>query len=236
MSMKGFSSAYEDKGRAIDAVPRPGTEAYLRYVERRKREKDETEAAVEPVDNSPVGNLQPGMVRGTGMEGIPVEASGMVRGTGMVEGTGMNRGTGINSIPVQEQDGGLKLIKNYMRFDMDVFSILPELTEAEARIYLDFIRRTYGQLPPRNICSATRRMIGDTAGVASPNAQVKAIQGLERRQLVKRLITSRGKNELSMFRVYLPCELPGTRSTTAIRYESRNGSSDDTASEPVCLE
>jgi len=109
-----------------------------------------------------------------------------------------------------------------MRFDLDIFDVMASLTDGELRIYLAFIRWTYGQAPPKNTCTASFRQLGEASGVTSPNSHVKILHSLEEKGLIKRLSRASGKGQASSFRVFLPRELPDNTSKTSIRYSKYN--------------
>jgi hypothetical protein len=182
-----------------------------------------------PAQSRPA-ELSSGILAATDTPPIPRQSPGSLQGTAPA------RLPHPPSIPVQTEHEEVEITDNYMRFDLDIFDLLRILSEGELRIYLDFVRRSYGQSPPRNTCSVTRRKIGATAGVASPNAQVTVIQRLEQKGLIKRLSTATGKNQASKFRVFLPSEIPGHTSKTIIRYSPSNPSSQHTTSPVVSSE
>jgi hypothetical protein len=124
---------------------------------------------------------------------------------------------------VDDHAGGVLIERNYMRFDMDIFPVLAEMAGAEAKVYLDFIRRTYGQVSPRNICSCTHPMIIESTGITSRETLARVINSLEKKGFVKRLFMARTMKERSMYRVFLPGELPGRQSRTVIRFKTGEG-------------
>jgi hypothetical protein len=109
-----------------------------------------------------------------------------------------------------------------MRFDLDIFDLMTSLTDGEMRIYLAFIRWTYGQTPPTNTCTASFRQLGEASGVTSPNSHVKILHTLEEKGLIKRLSRASGKGQASSFRIFLPRELSDNTSKTSIRYSKYN--------------
>jgi len=241
MKVKGFDALYEDpKDNSGRLTPLPGTDAYLAFVaEKKRRDKEtslrESETSLHFTSEQVFGGTVPPRLpnqttdtpKGTAPPTIPVQTSGILEGTvphripvpptipvqtsGILEGTVPHRIPVPPTIPVEDGDE-VQITQNFMRFDLDIFELLPTLSEGEIRIYLDFIRRSYGQSPPLNTCLITRRKLGDTAGVTSPNAQVTIIQRLEQKGLIKRISTAQGKNQSSKFRVFLPCEIFGNTS------------------------
>ena len=219
MKVKGFDALYEDpQDNSGRLTPLPGTDAYLAFVaEKKRRDKEtslrESETSLHFTSGQVFGGTVPPRLpnqttdtpKGTAPPTIPVQTSGIL------EGTVPHRIPVPPTIPVEDGDE-VQITQNFMRFDLDIFELLPTLSEGEIRIYLDFIRRSYGQSPPLNTCLITRRKLGDTAGVTSPNAQVTIIQRLEQKGLIKRISTAQGKNQSSKFRVFLPCEIFGNTS------------------------
>ena len=235
MTVKGFDALYEQPQDKGGATPLPGTDAYLAFVaEKKRREKEKGLREAETSPHSDSEQNPGGILTGTVPPRIPAQRSGILdasvpsripgQSTGILPGTVPATIPDTSTIPVEEEQE-VHITQNFMRFDLDIFYILPTLSDGELRIYLDFVRRSYGQSPPRNTCFVTRRRIGNTAGVASPNAQVTIIQRLEQKGLIKRISTAQGKNQASQFRVFLPCEIPGNTSKTTIRYSSSNTSS-----------
>lgn len=125
-------------------------------------------------------------------------------------------GPSNNEAPLNIEAGGVKITNNYMRFDKDIFDVIKIMSESETRIYLDLILLTYGQLPAKNICSTTNNEIATRTGIKSSSSFSTAFKGLERRGYIKRLLESHQRNQKSLYRVYLPCELPGFKSTTIV--------------------
>jgi hypothetical protein len=118
--------------------------------------------------------------------------------------------------PSNSEAGGIKITSNYMRFDLDIFEAIKTMSESETRIYLDLLLRSYGQLPAKNICSTTNPEIALRTGIGSSSSFSKAIRALETKGYIKRLFESHKKNMKSIFRIYLPVELPASKSKTRI--------------------
>ena len=117
--------------------------------------------------------------------------------------------------------GGVKITNNYMRFDMDIFGALRTMSGNEVRIYLEFIVKTYGQIPPKNICSTTNPELAIRTGVSSSSSFAAAIKSLEQRGFIKRIFEAHKKKQKSIYRVFLPCEIQGSRSRTKIESTER---------------
>jgi hypothetical protein len=197
-ALKGFgdSGDNEESKPSPATLPRPGTMAYLRYIEEKKGKKKEEgrNECTTPETGSPPRTGPTPIIE------APPETEA-----------------------VQYEDVEVHIDKNFMRFDRDVFGVLSQMTGAEAKIYLDFIRRAYGQRPPRNACSATNSMIARDTGISSPTTLAKTLQDLEEKGFIKRLFTARKSKEMSFFRVFLPCELPNSMSKTVISFKNRPG-------------
>jgi hypothetical protein len=111
----------------------------------------------------------------------------------------------------------IRITNNFCFFDRDLFELCRELKEAELRIYLELFNKTYAVKNfPTNICSCTNSELTIATGITSSSAFSRAFKLLESKGLIKRLIISRTSNEKSLFRVYLPCELPGSNSKTKV--------------------
>ena len=234
---KGFEAAYEERGTI-----RPGSMAHLMQVDREKkrrereereaREREEKEAEksrAEPVDKSllipetPVQKMdQLRSKSGPGPENEPGPKSGPVTKKGppkKVVETGPENEPGPKSGPEDLTAGEVLLEKNYMRFDMDIFSLMPELTGAEYKVYVDLVRRSYGQISPRNICSCTYTMIMKATGITSRTTMAKSVEALIKKGLVRHLFVARRVSEMTIYRVFLPGETPGKRSRTVVTFK-----------------
>jgi len=115
------------------------------------------------------------------------------------------------NIVLNKQDMGqaISIKNNYMKFDKDLFPVLMTLSEIEMKVYLELLRRSYGQIPAMQTCEATNAGIAYFTHVSVGSAMSRAIAGLERRGLIERRFCARTRKERSLFRVFLPSELPG---------------------------
>lgn len=213
--LRGFDTVFEVQDEQLPPGVRPGTMSHLRYVEKQKREemekaktvhlKDPSYAEQKPVDNSLLITLEPAL-KSKAPTKAPLET----------------KPPSISEAPLESEgglDGEVLVELNYMRFDMDIFSILPDLSGAEAKIYLNLICRSYGQQPARNICSCTNPIIAKSTGITSSATLAKAMLSLETKGFIKRLFTARKMNERSLYRIYLPGERPGETSRTVITFK-----------------
>jgi len=211
MTLKGFGSALDNEEKA---QPLPGTMAHLMWVEKKKK------LEVEPVDNCLLIDEQ---TTSRKEAGALREAHALKKAASLKEGvqtTSLKEAHALREVhPQREIDGGLvKIIQNYCFFDKDLFSLFHELKEAELRLYLDLYMRSYARKHPKNICSCTNSELSDTTGITSSSAFSRAFKGLESRGLIKRLIISRSLSEKSLFRIFLPCEIRGSKSYTEVKY------------------
>ncbi len=111
----------------------------------------------------------------------------------------------------------IRITNNFCFFDRDIFELCRELKEAELRIYLELFNKTYAvKKYPTNICSCTNSELTIATGITSSSAFSRAFKLLESKGLIRRLVISRTSNEKSLFRIYLPCELPGSNSKTRV--------------------
>ena len=119
--------------------------------------------------------------------------------------------------PVRVADGYVRITFNFMFMDRDVLKVIKDMTEAEARIYLYLISKSYGQQKPKNICSTTNSEMAPHIGITHSTAFARGLASLERKGFIGRRYIARKRGEKSQFRVYLPCEIPGFKSTTIIQ-------------------
>jgi hypothetical protein len=201
-ALKGFGESGDNKeSNPSSVIPRPGTMAHLRYIEDQKKKGKLKESArsLEELTTSkseaPSKTKAPSLTEGALVFEPPSQIEGL-----------------------QEDIGLVSIERNYMRFDLDIFGVLAEMSGAEAKIYLDFIRRSYGQESPQNTCSCTNPMIAKDTGISSPATLAKTLDGLEKKGFIKRLFTARKTHEQSVYRIFLPCELSDRKSLTVISF------------------
>jgi len=213
MTVKGFESAFDDEEKVR---PLPGTMAHLKWVEdKKKREKAVDKSLL--IDGQTTSLKEAPILKEAPAPKEAASLKEVVQTTSSKERASLKEG--------HIRDGLVNIMANFCFFDRDVFALLRSLKEAEMRIYLDLYTRSYGKWSyakrktiPRNICSCTNSQLSETTGITSSSAFSRAFKGLESKGLIKRLITSRSINEKSLFRVYLPCEIPGADSETIIKY------------------
>jgi hypothetical protein len=122
-------------------------------------------------------------------------------------------------IPTDTPDGCRVVVeKNYMRFDKDIFAAMSLLLPSERLLYLEFIRRSYGWIPAKNVCTATNSELSAMSGIKSSATFAKAIRKLTSEGLIKRIFTAHEVNSKSIYRVYLPCETYHKESKTTLTY------------------
>lgn len=134
----------------------------------------------------------------------------------VVRSASKSKAPSIFESPSNIEAGGVKITSNYMRFDLDIFESIKTMSESETRIYLDLLLKTYGQLPAKNMCFTTNPEIALRTGIGSSSSFATAMKSLERKGFIERIFESHQKNKKSIYRVYLPCELPGAKSKTKV--------------------
>jgi hypothetical protein len=214
MTLKGFESGLDEEEKVR---PLPGTNAHLEWVRKKKAlEEDavnktllitqDTVLVTKPSpENQPVPDILPRPVTRTvrTTRPVPVNRPGPIT----------RRGVSVKN----EDIGYVSVESNYMRLDLDVFRVIRDMTYGEKSIYLDLIRRAYGAYPrAKNACSCTYTEIIETTGVTSRDSISNAINSLESKGYILRLLTAYKKGDKSMYRVYLPCEIIGKDSRTKI--------------------
>ncbi len=197
--MKGFEADYSgDKEQ--EPVPRPGTIAYLRYIEKEKERKaqsaDKTEEPTKPglaLRNQDVKMRSPLERTPTLPSEEPLE-------------------------PVLQVDlHEVEVIYDFLKFHNSIFRAIPGMTEGEIKLYLYLIHQSFGKDPPVNYCEYTQRdaMVG--TGINSASTISKAMSVLERKGLVAWHTKATKRGLKSLVRVYLPVELENGPETTDLR-------------------
>lgn len=191
--MKGFDSGYREKEQE-EPTPRPGTIAYLRLMEKEKQRKAEEEA-------------NRGLVGGLGNRGEQSTLSPPAPPS-------YNKRSSSRRPSVKSQDSGqdtplhqVEIVRNYVRFHVSVFRLLPNLREGEMRLYLYLIEQSYGSDPPRNYCEYSQRDAMTATLISSPTTVCKGMASLEERGLIAWTPKATRRGVTSRVRVFLPCEV-----------------------------
>ena len=118
--------------------------------------------------------------------------------------------------PSKIEAGGVRITRNYMFFDVDIFRAIKDMTGNEIRIYLDLILKTYGQIRPKNICSITNPEIASRTGINSSASFANAFRSLEQKGYIQRIFAAHQKKQKSIYRVFLPCEVRGNHGSRTL--------------------
>lgn len=105
---------------------------------------------------------------------------------------------------------------NWMKFSLDIFKLLPAIGGVELKVYLYLLSLSYGNWQPKNICSTSLSMISEATGISFKESVSRIIKKLTTQGLVKRIFKADAKGDLSIYRVYLPSEIPGMGGKTKI--------------------
>jgi hypothetical protein len=217
--LKGFGFASDDEEKE---KPLPGTNAHLMWVEKKKK------LQTEPVDKDllisqptvsqklTVSQNQPVSQRLTVSPGPTVSPKLTVS-----QKPNVSRGLTYRqqTTHISDDSGNVTIESNYMRMDMDVFRAMADMGHSDKLVYLDLVRRAYGAFPKaKNICSCTYYEISETSGIKARDAISASVQWLEDNSYIKRLLISRQKGIKSLYRVFLPCEIPGRDSRTKLTF------------------
>ena len=216
MTLRGFASALDEEEKVR---PLPGTHAHLRWAEEEKKKQVEAKAReAELVDNSLLITNETVPETRTVPENRTVLKNRTVpdNRTVLKNRTVENSRTVLKNRTDIDASGYVTIEKNYMRFDMDIFTAIKGTTLAEKSVYLELVRRSYGCLPAKNLCSCTSSDIMYYTGITAKESITQAIKSLEAKCLIQRLFKASNRTEKSLFRVYLPCELSGTSSRTVL--------------------
>jgi hypothetical protein len=205
MTLRGFGAAIDDEEKDH---PIPGTFAHLRWVEEKKKRE------AEAVDNSL--SISEQAITKTVTVTKPVTVTEKVRVTETVIAP-----TITESVRVTEMitDGAyVSLENNWMKLDLDVFRVMPRLSGIEFKVYLFFLSRSYGAYPDsKNICSVTHSMIADIIGIDAIPPISRCVKSLIQQGFLKRQFKGEGKGDLSIYRVFLPSEIPNIGGNTKIK-------------------
>lgn len=233
MTLKGFESAFDEEEKTR---PLPGTMAHLMWVEEQKKqaavnksvEYSQTSNDAMPSDGqtpsngaAPSGGLTP-LKKVTRLSGV-MPSGGLIPSGGVLPSDGHTPPVDKDLIILQLTHKPVEITKNYMRFDKDVFTVLATLPDVECKVYLDLIRRSWGQLPAMRGCKTTFKAISSSSGVSIGRSMARAIQNLESRGLIEIMYKARAKGEQSVYRVYLPKET-GSYETSSTEYRFKNQS------------
>ena len=186
--LKGWDAAYTGK------VPIRGTFAYAKYLSDKKDKEKESSLTV-VVDNSLL---------------VSEEAPSKIESPSVSEAPSK-----IES-PSKIEAGGVRITRNYMFFDVDIFRAIKDMTGNEIRIYLDLILKTYGQIRPKNICSITNPEIASRTGINSSASFANALRSLEQKGYIQRIFAAHQKKQKSIYRVFLPCEVRGNHGSRTL--------------------
>jgi len=190
--MKGFDSGYKEKEQE-EPTPGPGTIAYLRLMEKEKQRRAEEEAK-----QSLVGGLD-------GHEELSHPSPSSPPANQKRSPAGKRGSRPYDSVR-EHHLHQVEIIRNYMRFHMSIFRLLPNLREGEMRLYLYLIEQSYGGDPPRNYCEYSQREAMAATFISSPTTVSKGMAFLEERGLIAWTPKATRRGVRSRVRVFLPCE------------------------------
>lgn len=202
MTLKGLGSALDDEEKVR---PIPGTNAHLMWTEKQKKLK------AEAVDNSQKNTPLTDVKNTTHVKITPV-----VKTTSHVKNKPRVKHT-PRVITTPKDPATVKIINNYVFRDADICSLMRELTANEFKVYNYFLSISYEvKFAPRQICSTTHPIIQTETAISSNKTIGVVVESLEAKGLIKRLVTARKAGEMSLYRVYLPCERPGYTGETLV--------------------
>lgn len=100
----------------------------------------------------------------------------------------------------------VNLSANWMKFDNDIFLVMPELSGVELKVYLFMISRSYGLFTPQNLCTLGYQEICQALGIKATPPVSRAIKSLIQKGFIKRQFKGESESSLSIYRVLLPRE------------------------------
>ena len=218
--LKGWDAAYTGK------VPIRGTFAYAKYLSDKKDKEKESSLTV-VVDNSLlVCEESPSKIESPSVSESPskIEPCSSPNNTrdsapyttSKIESPSVSEAPSKFESPSKIEAGGVRITRNYMFFDVDIFRAIKDMTGNEIRIYLDLILKTYGQIRPKNICSITNPEIASRTGINSSASFAKALRSLEQKGYIQRIFAAHQKKQKSIYRVFLPCEVRGNHGSRTL--------------------
>lgn len=114
-------------------------------------------------------------------------------------------------------EGYVVLQNNWFRLDCDIIGLMGRLSDLEFKIYLFMVTISYGQWKPKNICSASLSAIAEGIGVKATPPISKNVKSLITKGLLQRIFRGDQKGEVSIYRVFLPSEVPWIGGKTRVR-------------------
>ena len=171
--IKGWGEMFQEEVK----VPKKGTMAYAMYLDKlKKKEREIQEQSSVPVDKRVLISGDTTTPDGP----RPLTGGGTPEGPGPRSGPGPQTGRDILSVIPPKQpprkshlkvpDGDVRITRNYMFLDIDVMEAIKDMTEAESRIYLFLVLRSYGQRYPKNICYTTNSEMSPHIGITHKTA------------------------------------------------------------------
>lgn len=233
-ALKGFAESFEEPAKTIEPMPRPGTMAHLKWVEQQKQRQKEAERTDTPgqppeavLSGSEEPEESPEQVRlhlkrlFTGNEVINRAVSDsdpVSKATTPLPATVSASATVSDSATVPVLDR-VKITSNFFAMDNDVFDKLPERqSPAEQVVYRYLYRIAYGW--HRQTCFIGLKALSKRCNM-SKNTVRLALDGLESKGHIKTLqIFNEKEMKGTMYRVYLPREIPGIESVTCFHTTS----------------
>jgi hypothetical protein len=204
MTLKGFDTMYDEP------EPSPGSYQHARKVwERKKAEEAEAKKAV---DKSLLIIDKPIDLKSTGDDTSTVDQISTVPQMSTVPT--IDHKSTVDQISTV--DGHVTIENNWLKFDRDILKIMPMLSGAELKVYLYLFSLSFGAWEPKNICHTSYPMISKVAGIPFTSTVSKCINSLIKKGFLKRQFKADAKNELSIYRVFLPCEVPGIEGKTKV--------------------
>jgi hypothetical protein len=175
MSLKGFGEE-ED-------VPRAGTMAHLRYVEKKKRkEKTATEQLREATQTEPLTGFGSTAPIDTVTEPDTVVVS-------------------ISNHPLEPPSLSSDIL---IAISSYILTTTPRMTDWEARIYRYLVGQAYATEDASGLLYYHQRTMMKALGLTSPPTVSRSMKGLEKRKLIRWVQRARGRGQTSRLRVNLP--------------------------------
>jgi hypothetical protein len=204
-------------GEFPDEPDKPVIGIYQQLAEAEKRKKLEREAAQKVVDN-----------------GLLIDDSTITKKTTVAEKTTLVKNPTVVKTTTEDtiakpttvaertiDDGYVALENNWMKLDLDILKVMQRLSGTEFKVYIYFLSRSYGAWEPKNICSVSLAMIAEILGVESTGPVSKCVKSLIQQGFLKRQFKGESGKDMSIYRVFLPFEIPNVGGKTKITLLSK---------------
>lgn len=213
--MKAAADKYREEFKDRDPEPFKGTDSHLRWVMRAMAWVKQQEKLVDNsssgtgVSIAPEVTVTPEVIVKKSPHKPPITITPQVTVSKMI--------TVSTVTPEVIGEGFVILQNNWFRLDCDIIGLMSQISDLEFKIYLFLVNLSYGQWKPKNICSASLSAIAEGIGAKATPPISRNIKSLITKGLVLRIFRGDKKGDPSIYRVFLPSEVPWYGGKTKVR-------------------